>query len=79
MFGQLYKFLILQKLKSDQNGVEMFTLNTLFPAQTALKSDQNGVEMSFPGSCLIQFMKLKSDQNGVEILQIRPFCDSLLD
>jgi len=57
----------LEKLKSDQNGIEIKKNSNSPNLQLELKSDQNGIEI---GTCRYHCtlcLQLKSDQNGIEI------------
>ena len=59
--------MVLVQLKSDQNGIEIFSVLFFLLGLWVLKSDQNGIEMLSSGRGKMRNIRLKSDQNGIEI------------
>ena len=55
------------KLKSDQNGIEIISIVFCIISYLRLKSDQNGIEMKNSSLWERKRRGLKSDQNGIEI------------
>ena len=68
-YKQTQNILLLQELKSDQNGIEMSFTFLQSTTILTLKSDQNGIEMKQTSGYGLDMDKLKSDQNGIEIEQ----------
>jgi len=61
-------FLIENRLKSDQNGIEMNVQVDRGTYSNGLKSDQNGIEIRLQDKNAKTPSMLKSDQNGIEII-----------
>ena len=58
---------IMVQLKSDQNGIEIFSFRQEFSCFRSLKSDQNGIEIIYLFLKFCRHIQLKSDQNGIEM------------
>ena len=63
-----YQQIMINRLKSDQNGIEIrITSSRGHILCIWLKSDQNGIEIFYAADILYESDSLKSDQNGIEI------------
>ena len=65
--GTLFWLFWSFRLKSDQNGIEIFFILSEIQIFSELKSDQNGIEIKTAENMNPFIKKLKSDQNGIEI------------